>query len=93
LIAAQATTSTAKPPVSRETAEFQHRSAWKAGVLGSINVLAIVLAVRFSLLCAIVGAFVLTYIAIQAPDPWRLGALGIYTALVVLPATWLASRR
>lgn len=77
---------------SRE-GEFQHRAAWKAGVLASINVLAIVLAVRFSLLVAIVGAIVLTFITIEAPDPWRLGALGVYTALVVLPATWLASRR
>ena len=67
--------------------------AWKAGVLGSINVLAIVLAVRLGLLVAIVGAICLTYIAIQAPDPLRLGALAIYCAFVLLPTTWLASRR
>ena len=90
---AAATSSTPKPPVSRETAEYIHRGAWKAGVLGSINVLAIVLAVRLGLLVAIVGAICLTYIAIQAPDPLRLGALAIYCAFVLLPTTWLASRR
>jgi hypothetical protein len=70
-----------------------HRAAWKAGVLGSINVLAVVLAVRLGLLIAIVGAIVLTYITIQAPDPFKLGALAIYAAFVILPTTWLASNR
>ena len=88
---AAATSSTPKAaPVS---AEFVHRGAWKAGVLGSINVLAVVLAVRLGLLVAIVGAIVLTYLTIQTPDPWRLGALAIYAAFVILPTTWLASRR
>ena len=87
------TSSTPKAPISRESGEYIHRSAWKAGVLGSINVLAIVLAVRLGLLVAIVGAIVLTYITIQAPDPFRLGALAIYAAFVILPTTWLASRR
>jgi hypothetical protein len=97
LIAAQTTTpsSTPKPGVSQgiPNGEYVHRAAWKAGVLGSINVLAIVLAVRLGLLVAIVGAICLTYIAIQAPDPLRLGALAIYCAFVLLPTTWLASRR
>jgi hypothetical protein len=61
--------------------------------LGSINVLAIILAVRLGLLVAIIGAIVLTYLTIQTPDPWRLGALAIYCAFVLLPTTWLASRR
>lgn len=93
LIAAATTNTTPKPTVSRETGEYVHRAAWKAGVLGSINVLAIVLAVRLGLLVAIVGAIVLTYITIEAPDPFRLGALAIYCAFVLLPTTWLASRR
>ena len=88
---AAATSSTPKAPTV--SAEYIHRGAWKAGVLGSINVLAIVLAVRLGLLVAIVGAICLTYIAIQAPDPLRLGALAIYCAFVLLPTTWLASRR
>jgi hypothetical protein len=90
---ARTPTSTPKAPTASHETEFVHRSAWKAGVLGSINVLAIVLAVRLGLLVAIVGAIVLTYLTIQTPDPWRLGALAIYAAFVILPTTWLAARR
>jgi hypothetical protein len=95
LIATAATTSTTPNPIPRgiPNGELVNRAAWRAGVLGSINVLAIVLAVRLGLLVAIVGAICLTYIAIQAPDPLRLGALAIYCAFVLLPTTWLASRR
>ena len=70
--AAAATSSTRKAV----SAEYVHRGAWKAGGLGSINVLAIVLAVRLGLLVAIVGVICLTYIAIQAPDPLRPGGAG-----------------
>jgi hypothetical protein len=83
------TTKTATPP----SAEFQHRAAWKAGVLGAVNALFITLAVRFTLLVSIVGAITLAVIAIREPDPWRLGALAIYALVVVLPMVWLASRR
>ena len=96
LIAAQTTTPSSTPnPVPRgiPNGEYVNRAAWRAGVLGSINVLAIVLAVRLGLLTAIVGAIVLTYITIQAPDPFKLGALAIYAAFVILPTTWLASHR
>jgi hypothetical protein len=90
---ATTTTGTTTPPsVSRET-EFQHRSAWKAGVIGAFNALAIVLAVRLILLVAIVGAFYLTVIAIDRPDPWRMAALAIYCVVTVIPTVWLASRR
>src|SRR5580704_9085084 len=95
LIAANTTTSSTPNPIPRgiPNGELVNRAAWRAGVLGSINVLAIVLAVRLGLLVAIVGAICLTYIAIQAPDPLRLGALAIYCSFVLLPTTWLASRR
>lgn len=93
IASATTTTAQAPPKPNPQQAEYIHRAAWKAGVLGAINVLVAVVAVRFALLVAIVGAIVLTYITIAAPDPWRLAALGVYTALVVLPATWLASRR
>jgi hypothetical protein len=88
----QTVTTPPKAPPNLQN-EFMTRSAWRSGVLGAINVLVAVVAVRFALLVSIVGAIVLTYITIEAPDPWRLAALGVYTALVVLPATWLASRR
>ena len=90
---ATATTTAQTPPKpTPQQAEYIHRAAWKAGVLGSLNVLVAVIAIRFILLAAVAGAIVLTYITIEAPDPWRLAALGVYMALVVLPATWLASR-
>lgn len=86
-------TASATNPVSRETAELQNRAAWKAGVLGALNVLVLVIAVRFILLIAVVGAIWLTVAAIAVPDPLKLAALGIYALVVVVPTVWLASRR
>jgi hypothetical protein len=91
--AAQTTSTPKAPTVSRETGEYVHRAAWKAGVLGAVNVLLIVLAVRLTLLVAVAGAIYLTIVAANAPDPYRLGAVGIYTLLVVGPMVWLASRK
>lgn len=96
LIAAATTAATPPKPVPRETAEFVHRAAWKAGVLGSLNVLFAVVAVRFVLLIAVVGAFVLAKLALDVPEPVKTPALimlGVYCATVVLPMVWLASRR
>lgn len=91
------TTATATPPkpqpVSRETVEYAHRGAWKAGVLGALNVLILVVAVRFILLIAVVGAIWMTIIAIEAPDPLKLAALGTYLLVLVVPMIWLASRK
>ena len=84
----QAATAATTPP----STEYVHRAAWKAGVLASINVLAIVLSVRLTLLVAVVGAIGLTIIALDRPDPFRLGAVAIYALVVVLPTIWLASR-
>lgn len=71
--------------------EFVHRAAWKAGVIGAMNALALVLAARFAVLVAIVGGIVLTAIALTSPDPYKLGALAIYAAFIV-PTIWLAGR-
>lgn len=81
------TTSTAIQP------ELLHRSAWKAGVLGTLNALTVVLAVRLILLVAVCGASVLAWAALAQPDPYRLGTLGVYGVVVVLPLIWLLSRR
>ena len=61
--------------------------------MGALNVLTTVLAVRAILLIAVIGAIWLTVAVEQAPDPWRLGALGIYTVVVVIPIVWLTSRK
>ena len=85
--------SAANPTTTTLQNEFQHRSQWKAGVMGMLNVLTVVLAVRLTLLVAVCGAISLAYLAISASDPMKLGALGIYAAVVVVPLIWLASRR
>ena len=69
------------------------RRAWRAGVIGSLNLIVAVLAARLVLLLATCGAFVLSWVAIQAAQPLQLGAVGIYLVGVVLPLTWLAARR
>ena len=86
----QQATTAATPQLSTE---YVHRAAWKAGVLGALNLLALVLAVRFTLLVAVIGAIILSTFAVREPDPWRLGAVAIYAAIVVVPTVWLASRR
>src|SRR5262245_2960546 len=73
--------------------EFQTRAAWQAGVLGALNVLSVVLAVRLTLLVSVCGASALAWAALAEPDPYRLGTLGVYAVVVVLPLVWLTSRR
>jgi hypothetical protein len=97
LVAATAATiSTPKAPtVSRET-EYVHRAAWKAGVMGALNLLAVVLAVRLVLLVAVVGALWLAKIALDVPQPVQQAALimlAVYCVTVVLPMVWLSSRK
>ena len=84
-----ATTPTTTPQLSQE---YVHRAAWKAGVLGTINVLIRVVSARAIVLVAVGGDIVLTSTALVSPDPWRLGALAIYSLAVVVPVVWLASR-
>jgi hypothetical protein len=73
-------------------AEYVTRFAWKQGVMGAFNALALILAVRLTLLLSVVGAFFLAYLALQAAGPYQLGALGIYVAVIVVPLIWLAAR-
>jgi hypothetical protein len=87
----QAPTTTAK--TSSTPNEYVARAAWKAAVLGSLNVLFVILAVRAILLVAVVGAIYLTIIAATTPDPWRMAAVATYAVIVVVPLTWLASRK
>jgi hypothetical protein len=85
------TSSTAK--IDANSIEAFNRGRWKAGVLGSLNVLFIILAVRAILLVAVVGAIYLTIIATTTPDPWRMAAVAVYAVIVVVPLTWLAARK
>ena len=78
---------------SQARQEMVTRAAWRAGVLGAVNVLAIVLSVRLTALVAVAGGIALTAIALQSPDPYRIGAVTTYGLLVCLPTLWLASRK
>ena len=100
LIAAQTTATTSSTPngqpVARATGEYVHRAAWKAGVMGALNLLAVVLAVRLVLLVAVVGALWLAKLALDVPAPVQQPALimlGVYCVTVVLPMVWLSSRK
>jgi len=61
--------------------------------MGALNVLTVVLAVRLTLLVSVCGASALAWAALANPDPYRLGTLGVYAVVVVLPLVWLTSRR
>ena len=70
--------------------EIVQAAAWKAGMLGAFNALALVLAGRFLVLVAIGGEIFLTYMSIGNPDLYRLIALGIYCIFVVCPCVYMA---
>ena len=99
LIAAQtSTTAKTQPtiPISRESGEYMTRAAWRNGVMGALNLLAVVLAVRLVLLVAVLGALWLAKLALDVPAPVQQAALvmlGVYCATVVLPMVWLSSRK
>lgn len=96
LIASATTTAQTPPKPTAQQAEYVHRAAWKAGVLGAINVLIAVVAARLVLLVAVAGALYLARLALDVPAPIQTPALimlGTYCATVVLPLVWLASRR
>jgi hypothetical protein len=96
LIASATTTATTQPKtVSRET-EFMTRAAWRNGVMGALNLLAVVLAVRLVLLVAVIGALWLAKLALDVPVAMQMPALvmlGVYCATVVIPMVWLSSRK
>lgn len=81
------------PQLSPQQQEFIHRAAWKGAVLGALNVLVRVTAIRGIVMIAVIGGIVLALTALSAPDPWRLGVLSIYSLFVVVPVVWLSSRQ
>lgn len=68
-----------------------HRAAWKAGVLGALNLVSRVLAARVIVLIAVLGGIMVTYPALHQPDWFRVVILAVYCAGVVLPAVVLAA--
>src|SRR5215831_20634440 len=65
-------TTTSQTPLSldpRIQQEIANRAAWRAGVLGALNLAARVLAVRCTLMLSVVGAALLTWLAVAEHDP------------------------
>ena len=65
-------------------------------MLGTLNVLFVILAVRAVLLVAVVGAFILSRAALEAAPAVQQPALvmlAVYCATVAVPLVWLSSRR
>ena len=90
-MAMAATAPTQTDPPRGPQIEYIHRAAWKAGVLGTLNMAARILAARLIVLVAIVGGIALAYPALGQPDWFHVGILAVYCAGVVLPAVVLAA--
>ena len=67
--------------------------AYRAAVIGAVNVLLRVLAVRVILLVTLTGSIALTGLCLQNPDPYRLAALAIYCCSAVVPMILMSLRR
>jgi hypothetical protein len=67
--------------------------AWRTAAMGTINVLAAVLAARMIVLVAVIGGIVLTWNALGDPNTFRVAALSVYGMMVVIPAVALAFRQ
>lgn len=93
---ARTTTPASPAPGSPQfQAEYLHRAVWRAAVLGNLNALAMVLAVRVSALIAVCGAIFLSWVALGSsghPDPYASLLLGVYL-LGASSVVWLASRK
>jgi hypothetical protein len=80
----------ARTPIDPQ--ELVERAAWRAGVIGAVNVASMILAARLIVLISVLGGIVLTWTALADPNGYRLGALAIYSLCVVGSSVWLAGR-
>lgn len=62
-------------------------------VLDVLGALAAVLAIRLILTMAVVGGIWLAYLMLPTPSVSAVVLFGVYTASVLAPLVWLASRR
>ena len=85
---------TATPRTPTPASPSATERTYVAGVMGTVNVLALVLSARLVALVAVAGAIALAWYALGASDillvQWRTIALGIYAVAVCLPALWLS---
>jgi hypothetical protein len=71
--------------------EYEHRFAWKAGVIGALNFAALVLSARLLVLVAVLGAILLAWTVLADPQIFRVVSLAVYGFLVVLPVVYLSA--
>lgn len=62
-------------------------------MIGALNVVVAILAVRVILLLAVLGAIFLAWLSLAAHDLVRVAVLALYTVTVLIPLVWLASQR
>ena len=89
------TASSSSSPTAEQVQELLSRAAWRAGVLGALQMMAAVLAARFILLLSVVGAIGLTLVAVEGHDYLPLIAAAGAVLGVVLAVTlniWMAGR-
>jgi hypothetical protein len=80
------------PTIPAPPSPPQRDIAWRAGFMGAMSAVALVVAVRMILLVAIAGAIGLAVI-FRDGSPYHLGLLAIYTGAVVVPMIWLSGRK
>lgn len=85
-------TATIEQPASFYTAPPTRDTAWRQGIIASLNVAALILSARLILMFAVFGAIALTWLALQKESPIHLAAIGLYAITTVCPLVWLASR-
>jgi hypothetical protein len=83
---------TTSQPLDGLIRELGDRQAWRASLLGTLNALTAVLAVRLVLMLATIGAIILAVLALRTGQTTALAVLGIYALAVVCPLVWLSSR-
>lgn len=85
-------TTTTTPPPAPMVHPTQANAAWKQGFVGALNAVMLVTAARMIVLVAVLGGIGLTWLTLLEPNPYKLGALGIYAVAIVGSAVWLAGR-
>jgi hypothetical protein len=83
---------TMTPPRPMAPIQPLNFASYKAGFIGAMNAIAVVVAARMICGLAVCGAIALTYVALQNPDPYRIAILAIYAVGVVGSVVWLAGR-
>jgi hypothetical protein len=70
-----------------------YQASREGALLSVLHALAALLAIRWLLMIAGLGAFALAYWSLQVGTPLALATLISYAVLIVIPLVWLESRK